>query len=1022
MSIAATRFAHTEGRVGLAYGKEGEKMVTIGTDGELRVWAGVDDDDCESFLVGDEGLAVCVSDKKIFVGSSSTNVLSGYSWELDSEGVVGPRFTSDVTALSCMQSGEVVVAGCADFSVNVIKTGDFSSTKLTGHSAPVLSVAMAREVVASSSCDGTVKVWSVEAKSALKTLPSVLPKSNDVPNSPSTCSISFSKCGKWLAVPTEQKVVVLGRAEQWEQVKEVKIAGLGAGEMVTTTDWDSEGEHILAGTNKGNLCLVSFPTMALVSTVHSGRKHNICALAWHPAKNEAIFADLGGHWGLIEELGGSGAEKSAVEETAKASNEDVEDMEALFNDDDDDENSFSIAKTVAETGYVKDDEGNLAYGSGAQPRPDSALSMASTVEGEGKREREVYRPPPPAKVRLQPAFQSGASPAGLSNRFLVYNGVGIIKSHDSDQENSLDVEFHDIAVHHALHLSNSEGATMAALSRKVLATATTGDDVVGGKLMVNYFSSGDVNKEWSIVLEEEEEIRGVAAGDKWVAVVTSKNHMRMFTAGGLQREVVMVMGPLVTMVGEGDRLLVVTHAGHPLPGQQSLVYTLYSVTTSLKPLNTSPLPLPLAPDSDLYWAGFSDTLTPCTADTAGWVRALDQTTNLWHPIINTRDHVRGKSDFHYIMSVSHTESLLRGVLCKGAKYPPTIPRPLPTALPLEVPLTATSTEKGGLEQTCLNLALQAKFISANPDPAEEMEEIMDTVKHSEVECIMKLFALACKSDHESRAVEVASLMPNVETLQLAIKYAAKLRRVGLADKLGQLAMDLQEQQEKEEEEKQAGGHVEDEDESQDMFAPTQENPLLAAAAKRDSLPKSAQPVNVSTQGRHENRNPFAKRVGGGANVGSPSQGQGIVFDSLEAEKTKSSPTGERTGFGQRRVMGMEKAKRPLVAKKPLIVKEKENVEENGQGEMLKGFQLYLAENRDNFSGEQDKVQEVALTQWKGMDKESKDKYKEARKPVKGGEGGKRKRSEDEEDGEGKKLKPSTGSTKQKLAGFAFGGN
>jgi WD40 repeat protein len=135
-------------------------MVTIGTDGKLRVWAGVDDDDCESFLVGDEGLAVSVSDKKIFVGCSSTNVLSGYSWELDSEGVVGPRFTSDVTALSCTQSGKVVVAGCADFSVNVIQTSDFSTVKLAGHSAPVLSVALAREgeVVASSSCDGMVKV------------------------------------------------------------------------------------------------------------------------------------------------------------------------------------------------------------------------------------------------------------------------------------------------------------------------------------------------------------------------------------------------------------------------------------------------------------------------------------------------------------------------------------------------------------------------------------------------------------------------------------------------------------------------------------------------------------------------------------------------------------------------------------------------------------------------------------------------------------------------------------------------
>jgi hypothetical protein len=93
--------------------------VTIGTDGEMRVWVRVDDEDCENHLIGVEGLAVCVSDKKILVGSSGINVLSGYSWEGDNEGVVGPRFTSDVTALSCLQSGEVVVAGCANFSVKV---------------------------------------------------------------------------------------------------------------------------------------------------------------------------------------------------------------------------------------------------------------------------------------------------------------------------------------------------------------------------------------------------------------------------------------------------------------------------------------------------------------------------------------------------------------------------------------------------------------------------------------------------------------------------------------------------------------------------------------------------------------------------------------------------------------------------------------------------------------------------------------------------------------------------------------
>ena len=126
----------------------------------MRVWSGVDADNYESKLVRHEGLSVCVSDKKIYVGSSSSNVLCCYSCELDSEGVLEPKFASNVTALSCMQSGEVLVAGCADYSVNVITTSDTSCVSLTGHSGPVLSVAMARdgEIVASSSCDGTVKV------------------------------------------------------------------------------------------------------------------------------------------------------------------------------------------------------------------------------------------------------------------------------------------------------------------------------------------------------------------------------------------------------------------------------------------------------------------------------------------------------------------------------------------------------------------------------------------------------------------------------------------------------------------------------------------------------------------------------------------------------------------------------------------------------------------------------------------------------------------------------------------------
>ena len=40
MSVAATRFGHTEGRVCLAYNQANNKIVTVGSDGEMRVWAG----------------------------------------------------------------------------------------------------------------------------------------------------------------------------------------------------------------------------------------------------------------------------------------------------------------------------------------------------------------------------------------------------------------------------------------------------------------------------------------------------------------------------------------------------------------------------------------------------------------------------------------------------------------------------------------------------------------------------------------------------------------------------------------------------------------------------------------------------------------------------------------------------------------------------------------------------------------------------------------------------------------------
>lgn len=62
--------------------------------------------------------------------------------------------------------------------------------------------------------------------------------------------------------------------------------------------------------------------------------------------------------------------------------------------------------------------------------------------------------------------------------------------------------------------------------------------------------------------------------------------------------------------------------------------------------------------------------------------------------------------------------------------------------------------------------------------------------------------MSARSEREFRALEVCEMMPDEHTLQLAIKYASRLKHIQLAERISELAMRKSEeaQQEMEEEE------------------------------------------------------------------------------------------------------------------------------------------------------------------------------------------------------------------------------
>ena len=57
-----------------------------------------------------------------------------------------------------------------------------------------------------------------------------------------------------------------------------------------------------------------------------------------------------------------------------------------------------------------------------------------------------------------------------------WNSVGIILQYNTEEENSINVEFHDSSTHHALHVTNTMGHSMADLSTEAVLLACHADE------------------------------------------------------------------------------------------------------------------------------------------------------------------------------------------------------------------------------------------------------------------------------------------------------------------------------------------------------------------------------------------------------------------------------------------------------------------------------------------------------------------------------------------------------------------
>ena len=515
------RFAHTKGHSNVRFVPDGSAVVTSGSDGDIRVFKDINDDDSKSHLVGEEVLALaCSSNNLAFVSASGTNTVRSYTLDEGNSEALVARFTADVTCLDCDAQGKFVAAGSADMTVKVTDTASFETTVLEGHAAPVLSVTLDTkhppEFVVSSACDGTVKVWDIEEKKSVFEWNHCHPTSNDVSKSPTLAGVKLSpNGGDKLAVARQSSVKIYNRGPTWLQVCDLK-AQVDEKEFVSVIAFSPNGAHVVGGTTNGDLIVWHVATGQIAKKHASGSKFAICSVDWNPQNpSEIAFIDANGHWDVfsVESSASKPDPKAAEPANDDQLNED-ELAAALFEDDDDDnENSFSIRKIKKETGFLEDGE--------EKPAAADIVQRVNQIEAAPTPQPE----PPTFEVDIQEPFQPGSTPVHLQSRFMTWNQVGIVKSFSSEEEHSIDVKFHDSAIHHPIHLGNNDGYTMADLSREalVLANEASEDGQTASKLLCHYFGSSDVNKEWSMEMPKDEEIMAVCCGDGWVSRLFPQN-------------------------------------------------------------------------------------------------------------------------------------------------------------------------------------------------------------------------------------------------------------------------------------------------------------------------------------------------------------------------------------------------------------------------------------------------------------------------------------------------------------------
>lgn len=283
----------------------------------------------------------------------------------------------------------------------------------------------------------------------------------------------FSRCGTYLAAGGLDGTLIVWNVKD----STVIVEHAQFSELITEIAFGNNESDIFAADMKGRILKLKDFKVQPSSTTATSSITTASSKPQTASKNDSDMDD--------DDLLSPPSSPRNLEEEAKIADAFDDGMDDLFANDVDDDNEISISKIKANIGFIGDEYVGVknakviigGEGLGADKKSpisdddDDDASMSSRgSRPRSKSSRPIIMAPPKIPfTEPQEPIQPASTPVHLDHRFMIWNNTGIIRnySHDDDEKQAIDIEFHDAAVHPAIHLRNQDDYTLATLSKEV---------------------------------------------------------------------------------------------------------------------------------------------------------------------------------------------------------------------------------------------------------------------------------------------------------------------------------------------------------------------------------------------------------------------------------------------------------------------------------------------------------------------------------------------------------------------------